>query len=392
VPRADFVISNNLHHVQMFRHLAVALHGRGEWVCRVISLCEFRGMGSPVSAFAAVGIPLVPVIPLRVRASSTMAHPAQARPRRLVQQFVWRAALAPRLRALLHPSPDVMVLPNDAAFPYDRLSQELRARRVPFVLVQEGVRFALPDSGGPAYGAGGAAAVAAWGEASAAYFRAVGVPADRIHLTGSPRYDDLPKRTSSAEAQAIAARWGLTDRILLFLTNPIDDQGFTNRRGKLELISRFLEAIAPVLRTEKLQVCIKPHARESAHDIRGAVAKTAAAHQVVVVDEPPLFSLLMLARAAIVMTSTAGLEAMLFGVPVGVLEIPGFGFAHDYVSSGAAEGLSWNEPFDPQVRRLLEDRPQRRIAVRQYLAGQLATIEGATDRVAALIERVAMAS
>jgi hypothetical protein len=41
-----------------------------------------------------------------------------------------------------------------------------------------------------------------------------------------------------------------------------------------------------------------------------------------------------------VWASTAGLEALLFGLPLGVLPVPGHGYVFDYVRKDAAHGLA----------------------------------------------------
>lgn len=85
------------------------------------------------------------------------------------------------------------------------------------------------------------------------------------------------------------------------------------------------------------------------------------------------------------MASTAGLEALLFGFPLGVLEIPRAGFVFDYVSSGVAMGLAWNTPLADQVSDLLESRQRPQQVVETYVARHLAAREGAADQVVKLI-------
>ncbi len=100
-----------------------------------------------------------------------------------------RSRSSPGFEASWAEAPDVVVVPNDAAFPYDRIAAAAARRGLPLVLVQEGIRFPLPvETGQDAYGLGGADVLAAWGEASADYFRQRGVPGERIVVTGNPRF------------------------------------------------------------------------------------------------------------------------------------------------------------------------------------------------------------
>ncbi|NIY17465.1 MAG: hypothetical protein GWM98_22595, partial [Nitrospinaceae bacterium] len=57
------------------------------------------------------------------------------------------------LKRLFSQKPSLVVLPNDAAFPYDLIVAMLKTAGIPFVLMQEGIRFPLPGSEeGDAYG------------------------------------------------------------------------------------------------------------------------------------------------------------------------------------------------------------------------------------------------
>ncbi|NIY17466.1 MAG: hypothetical protein GWM98_22600, partial [Nitrospinaceae bacterium] len=66
--------------------------------------------------------------------------------------------------------------------------------------------------------------------------------------------------------------------------------------------------------------------------------------RITVIGRGPLYPLFVLSKAAIVLASTVGLEALMMDVSLGVLEIPGSGFVYDYVEQGAAMGLTWKRP------------------------------------------------
>jgi hypothetical protein len=379
--RVDLVLSNPRHHAAMLLPVAAALAARPGVSCRVLSLCELRGLLSPA---APPGVAMGRVVPLRFRSPSALPAGAAAggrsgRRRRLARSLAWHALLRPSLALLTARRPDVAVLPNDAAYPYDRLAAALRARGVPFVLVQEGVRFPLPSAEGDGYGRGGAAAVAAWGEESAAFFRRQGVPAARVHATGTPRFDTLDTRRRAG-----------TGAPLLLITNPIDDQGFCSTAEKLALVGRFVASLEPLFATDPaLRLVVKLHARESPAQYAPQLAGLPFADRVEMVTDAPLHPLLAGARAAVILASTVGLEALLFGLPLGVLEIPGAGFVFDYVQRGAARGLAWDRPMAAQVARLLAagDGPPA-TAGEKYLGRALAHRTGATERVADLVADV----
>lgn len=390
MPQIDFLISNNSHHAAMFLPVVEALAARPSYRCRIISLCEFRGLRSPVERFQIDGVTFEKVLPFKLRPSPSvgrqMGNADSQGARQLARKMSWHLLLGPRVRAGLKAAPDLAVLPNDAAFPYNHICDLLRVRQIPFLLVQEGIRFPLPGiANEEPYGSGGAAAIAAWGETSAEYFRHVGVRDERIHLTGNPRFDVILGTDWYSEAERIKAQWKIGTNALLFLSNPIDDQGFCTTQEKLELIRRFIVGLMPLFNDPAFHLILKLHGRESVKDVQALVAGLRLADRVTVLGVGPPYPLFVLSRAAVVMTSTAGLEALLFGLPLGVLEIPRVGFVFDYVSSGVAMGLTWDAPLADQVKALLEFRQRRQQVVEAYVVRNLATRNGATDRIVKLI-------
>jgi hypothetical protein len=390
--KIDFVISNNRHHVEMFAPVLARLRAGDEVHCRVLSLCEFRGLPSPCDRFRSLGVEFRRLIPFNprppllrpltqsVKRTSDGPLPARA--------LAWWTLLAPPLHFLWRNAPDLVVLPNDAAYPYDRISETLKKRMTPFLLVQEGIRFLLPASSErPAYGQGGATAVAAWGQSSADYFCDQGVDPGRIRLTGNPRFDDIPRVDWAQEARKIQALRDLGDRVLLLVSNPIDEQGFCTSLEKLETIVRFASELEPLFRDPDLRLVVKLHASESGDDFRRALATLPTSDRITVLEDVPLYPLLAKAEACVVLASTVGLEALLIGLPLGVLEIPGFGFAFDYISEGVAHGLSWRLPMPDQVLRLLESQPSP--LVDGYLGLHLRTHDRAADLLAELVRELA---
>ena len=392
MPRVAFVLSNDRHHAAMFLPVAAALAARAGFDCSALSLCEFRGLRSPVEEFARAGIALRRAVPFSFRSPSAMAGGAGGPPsrrRRLVQGAAWAALLRRPLGGLLAARPDLVVLPNDAAYPYERIAALLHRRGVPFLLAQEGVRFPLPASAGRSvYGAGGAAAIAAWGEASGEYFRAVGVPAERIHLTGNPRFDGIAATDWRAPAAALRARFGLGAETLLLISNPIDDQGFCSHAEKLRLLRALVEGLVPLHARPGFSLAVSLHARESAEETRAALSGLAGAERVAVLDGAPLYPLLAASAAAVILASTVGLEALLFGLPLGVVALPGVGFVHDYVAGGGALGLACDATLPARAAELFALRGRSRPEAGAYLRRHLAVRSGATERLADLIARL----
>jgi hypothetical protein len=389
MPNIDFIISNPGHHAAMMQPVLARLKSQDGYYCRVLSLCEFRGFVSPVSQFEAAD-EFIAIPSRQIRSSSSTGKQSGSPFGRYLRQFArqlsWYLILARPFRQALTANPHLVLLPNDAAFPYDHIVRLLHERHLPFLLMQEGIRFPLPtDEGQDAYGSGGAVAIAAWGESSAAYFRAQGAPSETIHCTGNPRFDHILSTDWQSQAEELVAENGFGRTSLLFLSNPIDDQGFCTTAEKMALIDRFLSEIAPLFADPDFHLIIKLHPRESVPDFQATAATFPFHSQITVLGRAPLYPLFKLAQAAIVLASTAGLEALLFGLPLAVLEIPGVGFVHDYVSSGAALGLSWQRPLASQVNTLLDNDSANHQTATHYIQRNLAFRQGATDHVVSLI-------
>ncbi len=393
VPQIDFVISNNRHHVAMTRPVIERLARDSRYDCRVLSLCEIRGLSSPQEAFQIASVDFISLLPYRVRWSPSLGRQSrEGSPgviRRLVRTLTWRLFLDRALRAFFSRQPQLVVMPNDAAFPYDRLSRLLRCRDIPFLLLQEGIRFPIPAfSPEEEYGQGGAIAMAVWGEASARYFRRQGLPSDRVIITGSPRFDGLPGSDLDERARRAREQWGLSEKTLLLITNPIDDQGFCTSQEKKDLVRRFIAETEPLFEDPEFHLAIKIHARESVSQYRALIGSSRSRRRITILGDAPLYSLFSAARAAVVLASTAGLEALLFNLPLAVLEIPSTGFPYDYVDSGAAQGLSWAQPVAPQIHLLMTNPAQSSADREAYVSRQLACRDEAAIRVEQLIRRL----
>ncbi|HEV8352611.1 MAG TPA: hypothetical protein VGR24_00255 [bacterium] len=386
----DFVITNPRHHLAMFAPVIERLRAQGVAV-RVLSLCELRGYVTPAEELNGLDIEWMPLMPVRLSKDSQQLRAvrdrAAGRARGLMQDAVWRGLIRWNRRLTGRPRPAVAVLPNDAAFPYDRIADHYRRDGVPFLLMQEGVRFELPLAGRRRqYGQGGAQAVAAWGDASVEYFRGVGVPNDRIHAIGNPRLDAIRTRDWSQPARALRASLGLDRPVLLVLTNPVDLQGFCTREDKHRQVGAFLRAAAGAAAAHGLTVVVKIHPAESLPAYRADAA--AAGPGIHVVRDAEVYALFTLAAVVVVLASTVGLEAMLFDLPVGVLEVPGAGFVYDFVAQGAAVPLYADRPA-PGLDALLADDAGRREARRRYLGEQIANLGRSAEAAAALIGEIA---
>lgn len=379
--KLGFLLTNPRHHAELMQPVAAELRRRGHQTA-LVSLAELRGFVTPPGELRAA-------IPWRVRASPQAGAEfgidgagAKGALRKLAQAAAL-APLLPRLGWLLRGCAAVAV-PNDAAYPYHELVRALAAWRKPVALLQEGIRFPLPNERASAriYGASGVAAVCAWGEGAAEHFRGVAAPATAVHVTGNPRFDALDLATWRGRGQELMQRRHLGAGPLLYLSNPIDDQGFCTTAEKMKLFERFLERAAQELVRRGTPLVVKLHPREDVAAYRAAAAGAPLA--VHVADDEPLFAWLAVARGAVVLASTVGLEALRFGVPLGVLPLPGHGHVFEYASHGAAVALA-PETLESGLTELLDGGAARHAAGEALLARHLGQ-GGAAVRVADVLE------
>lgn len=360
-----FVFTNPRHHLEMMAPVARLLTAQGIRT-RLVSLAELRGFDTPEDRGLVRVIPVNPRKQLarlrpRARAASPGAAPAgppreTSLTRRLAQEAVW-TLLRPRLRSCLGDA-RVVVVPNDAVYPYIELLAMLDARRVRTALLQEGIRFPLPlPAARHRYGGGGTDLVCAWGAGSRDYFLAEGTPAAAVRVTGSPRADVVDLERWRPEGSALRERLGLRAAPIVFCSNPVELQGYGTEASKLGLFAAWLEASAPLLEARGLEVLVKPHPQENAQAFARVAATTAAAARVRVIPDEPTFAALAIARAAVVLTSTVGLEALMLGIPLAQLVLPGHAPAFEYVSAGVAVALTPGE-LAGQMQQLLDAPPR----------------------------------
>jgi len=342
---------------------------------RLLSLTALRGFRSPQPEFAPSATPVESLTPSwfeRERDSKAVSGSPTSSRRRWLRRLLWSLLLGPAIRRRLDDASAIAVVPNDSAFPYDRIVRLLHRLGIPYLLLQEGIRFPLPGETDSRYGLGGAAALAVWGEASAAHFASLDIAHDTIHVTGNPRFDG---------DTALAAR--PAQPTLALVTNPIDDQGFCSQGEKLALAAEFVRRFLAARTSDGVRLLLRTHPGES----RGSYLELLASEQrarVEVANHENLDALLDDSTAVVVMASTVGLEALRRGRPIAVLPIPGHGYVHDYVARRAAIGLVLDSALPQQVEELLAPPTDRR-AVDRYLESHLAHRGFAAERVAGLI-------
>jgi hypothetical protein len=375
------------------------LRGRGIPVI-VFSDCEVLRTASDTQTLAREEIPFVRLAEAPLPAVQPDWESAALPIRKRIPSEVER--LRPALVAVL----------NDRNFPSNVYLGAARQLRLPTLLLQESLRkdlFQRPpwgkrivrwrrkirygiEEGLRNYGQGGCDAVAAWGETSRAYFRRVGVPKEKIHITGNPRFDRLAGVDISAEARALRAGLGCApeDFLLTFLSSPLERMMIVSKEEKQAAFSRLI-GWAEELRGDpvgkNLHLAFKLHRGEDPAPLRSILAEGAAGGRFSIVDTP-LYPLVRSSQAVMMFSTTAGLEAALLSVPVGILDLSKPLDDWNLAGNGVAARIRSPQDFAAFLRRARED-PQAGARCARAAATYVANIGRAAETVADLAARMA---
>ncbi|GAB5522317.1 MAG: hypothetical protein Roseis2KO_01890 [Roseivirga sp.] len=317
------LITNPNHHLELSLGVARLVKEAGDEV-KYVSLCELRRMHSPIDTFKLEGLDYVKFsdLPPQLKPSSGKKSlgKSDSKLRALVQTAFWWLKLRPFVKKAFK-GVDKVLLMNDGAFPGNKICSWLKKQKIPFSLLQEGIRFPLPNQSDSKYGGAGAEKVLAWGERSATHFSQVVAAGTEVVVAGSPRFDNFLKEVEDAPVAASEVK-----RLGIF-TNPIDDLGFCSKDDKLKLFEGFLSRAADYLNSNEVTVSIKCHPREEVDEYIEIGAK-----YINRLEKSPtkIFEAIMEVDAGVIMASTVGLELLGARKLFAQLEIPGYGYVFDY--------------------------------------------------------------
>ncbi|MEW6154475.1 MAG: hypothetical protein AB1673_10870 [Actinomycetota bacterium] len=281
----------------------------------------------------------------------------------------------------------MVVVPNDIAYPLRQYVETLSIRRIPWVLMQEGILLPLPPSRVAFYGSRGASAIAAWGDAYLPYFSQVGAPPASIHAVGSPRYDSYARDIYAPAAVELRVRHAANCTTLLaFLTTPVDKPGgHCTTDEKLASVAQLLAGLVPVADRRGLRLLIKPHRGEDVRGYERVLNESGLRSRSRLVLDVDPHALMTAADAVLVNGSTSGLEALMLGARLGVVPVPRSGYVHDFLEARVATAIdpSRDPAADLEDLMYAEQEPD---ALAGYLNHHLANRGTAGDAVAALVD------
>jgi glycosyltransferase involved in cell wall biosynthesis len=331
--------------------------------------------------------------------------------------LVWLRRAAGRI--LERHRASIFITLNDRTFPHHFFLDAARARGLPTVLLQEALRkdelVRLPlhgrvrrlidrrlfgiDSRLKMYGQGGCRYVAAWGASSREYFERVGVPAERIAVTGNPAFDAIATGGWRSEAEHVPRRLGFADGdpILVFLTSRVGEHDSTSR-AEVERRLRWLFTELGRLIAQhgyaslRVVVKIKPEQTYLQEYYERLAADAGLGPHVRIVGDFPLYPLLGRCAAAVMFSTTAGLEAALLGAPLGILDVSVPMDDWGFVANGVASSISHTADLHAFVaaatssaqRPMLVERTRK--AADRYAAQVGCSTERVSNLIAAAVE------
>ncbi|RYZ55236.1 MAG: hypothetical protein EOP49_03275 [Sphingobacteriales bacterium] len=370
-----FIITNQNHHWQNVLPLIQELQSRGERPV-LISFCELRRQRTPLEACREAGIPVicpVPVIPGAKPSTGTVSlGKVGSGKREVLYTLMFYGLILPRL-ALLFRRGDTVVHFNDFAFPGNYLTPWLRKKGVRQILLQEGIRFPLPqETEDYKYGTRGADLICCWGEDAAQHFRKIAAANTAVSITGSPRYQAIRNRVHEHDTQACIG----------IFTNSIDDQGFCSNKEKIRLFENLVARLSDGLRVRKVKLLVKPHPREDREQYRKVLEKMDIDWEFGNAD---IFECIHQVQGGIVFASSVGLELLFLGKKLAQAEMPGFGFVFDYVHEQMALPVHTATPGVEILDYLLGmEKPEAKHYLSKHLNSELDSQVLICDKIQAL--------
>lgn len=337
--KVGIVITNPNHHWEMVASVVHELSATKKVQPILISLCGFRRLPEPDGVPEYIEVrygPDMRKLGLKKESGQSELGGGGSKKRNIVHELLWWLWLRWQLMPLFKHIHGVLFL-NDQSYPMNRVVPLLKKKRKWLGLLQEGIRFPLPNETYFGYGSSQPDCLFVWGEASAEFFSGrIDNKLTGIIVSGNPRYWELLQQDWTTEAKSLKLLYKPSGKVIGFASNPIDDQGFCDTIEKERITKDFLIAAYKVLQPEGGQLWVKLHPRENAQFIQELIEQDGLGDVIQIHVGNSIFPFLEAVDRVVILASTVGLEAMAMDRPVAVLPIPGHGFVHDYVSSGAA--------------------------------------------------------
>lgn len=290
---------------------------------------------------------------------------------------------------LIQENPALVVMTEDRSSFSRAVGLSARVIGVPCLMVQWG-----PIALNSAWLGRVAADVAAVeGEAAAEVVRACEDGADlRVVVVGQPKYDQLREQAVRASRVDTCGRFALDPErpIVLYAPHQVREESAQMRKNYVEEQNGAEEVVAVLHAVRALpgvQLVVKPHPNEGSEFHRKAIERHGSPDIHLVPKSEPVYPLLFVCDAVVARLSAVGLEGVLLGKPLVIVNLTGRPDPFPYVCGGVAVGAYRTgdvEPalrsalYDPETRaRLAEQRPA--FLRRHIMIGDVSATERMVD-------------
>jgi len=281
-----------------------------------------------------------------------------------------------------------LVLRNDLKELEKTVILASRAKNIPTLVVQHGI---LAEHNG--HGVIHADMIAVWGEYASAWYKRFGNENKKIIVTGNPAFDIMLGAQAGYGKDIMLRSLGLAGkRSLVTVISPgqsmFRQTAFVYDDVAENMIRGMVKAVATV---RDVNLVIKLHPNEDPAVFSGFIDKKDRDF-VSMVSKTDLRALITASDLVVTMDSTVGLEAVIAGKPLMVINLTGREDLIPYVERGVATGVYANGDIESGLRTALYDETARKrmAAARDKFIGDLAySIDGkAAKRISGLINRL----
>lgn len=323
------------------------------------------------------GVPLWPFLKPRLHEDFLVLFPELARAMEITK------ALVESLR------PDVVVLTDDRP-PFQRVFvAECRNAGIPTVNIQNSILADVAE-GGPIT----TDWIAVDGEASRANLITRGTQAEKIVVTGQPRFDFVPGKARRFDREETIRGSGFDPAKPLILLATQYVGIFMREEDKRRALRAVFTAVG---RIPEVQLLVKLHPEDRDGTMERAAAAEAQLARVRFLSAGDIWPLIHASDLVIVFFSTVGYEAIVLDKPVLQIHLDGpEAEPYRFTDEGAALGVEKLEDMEGAIRAALFDpsaRARLQEGRRAYLRAHVHALDGrSAHRVADLIGRVADAN
>lgn len=404
-----FELTNCDSHVAMYEPILKVLEKKCP-LCEIhiLSLCEVMGLYTNHNKLTSITQNIIQ--PYKTHLNVQRGKRNVTRKVNTILSFIrgpWvKREVGKHMHRLVHSlQPDIIIFPNDRITPHIHLIKAAKERGIPTILIQESIRkehkYKLSKAryvklllkrhifgveGGLLYhGQGGCDRIAAWGETSLEYFKMVGVPEEKVVLTGNPRIESITKIDWEIKGQELKQRYSIPESasVIAFTTNPVDSMGIITSDQLLESVSMVVNAVASL---EDIFLFLKPHRFEDMEKYRRVVAGSPAQDRIIAEKNIELYPLLSISDACLIFNSTTALEASALGTSVAVVNPFQVDMGIDFVENGLAVEINNREQL---ISFLQGYRNGEYSVATDAIQKYLAIIDGSADKITTEIVKLA---